>query len=278
MKKFLKFSLIAFLCFGITTSAFAAVTYDNSAVAFCSNDAAVPPVCTSNTTLTYTIAVASGTNRQLAVDVFIGCNSGETAPTVSSINLDGVAMTQLASNLATARNGYRFVLPAGSQPTVGTDTVTIVLSASLAVGCVGGGSHSDILSSWALSAAGVDQTTPMGTTVTATGSSASAAVSGFTSGANDLGMSGMCGGSNTTTTTETRRVGPSGSEANSCGSISGGTAAGADTSFSWALPSDSWIAIGGAFKASTAVTTVSSAPKFFLGLGQFVLLNGVLNL
>lgn len=254
MKKLLLIFVSTILSIGLPLSALAAVAYDNAASAYCSNQS--PPICASDTTLSYTITVGNNPNRQLGVDVFVGCNSGETAPAISSVTDTeaGVTLTQTASvNPNASRRGYRYRFPAGSQPTVGTNTIVVTLSSPL-TNC--NNSAEDDLTSWALSAYNVDQTTPDASTpATNSGSGTSATVTGFTSGANDLGMSGMCSGTETTGTTETQRTGPTGTSHNACGAVSGATAAGGDTSFSWTLPSDSWTTIGSAFKE------VSAAPS-----------------
>lgn len=249
------------------------VAYNGSAKSFCDNGGG-GTACTSGTTLTYSLTVGNNANRQLAVFAFVGCNSGETSPTVSSVTYAGVALNQTVatSTGSNASRGYLYTLPARIQPTVGTNNVVVTLSSSL-VTC---GGLTDSLTSGAISAYNVDQTNPYASTPLVNSWNGtigtSATLTGFTSGANDLGIESVCAGSTLTSTTETARWTTQGVTTSSCGENAGATAAGGDTSYSYTVSSsDSWILIGGAFKFGVTVTTRTM--RLFEGF-RIKLLNG----
>lgn len=242
----------------------AQVTFDAFANSFCDGSGTV---CTGAgaTTLTYALTVGAGSNRALAVVLTVGCAGAETAPAISTVKFDPTGTNQSLTQIetvspASSRRGELWALPAGTQPTSGTHNIEIIMASGLDA-CAG----SSRLSSGAFAVAGVDQTTTFTDTNINSGSGTSATLTLTGSGANDLGFHGVCAGNGLTSTTETSRWSVSDTNT-SCNSSGGATAAGSDTSFSWSIPSDSWIMVGGAFKASTG--GAAPVPKLMLlGVG-----------
>ncbi len=242
-------ALIGVLSSGI--SAQAAATFDASSRASC-NASETPCVVNGGfSTLTYAHTVGSGTSKELGVFAFVGCNTGDTAPTVTGITYNGQALTSIVADTTNAAwKGYLFAWPTGSEPTSGAHNVVVTLSGNL-TSCTLGGVKS--IQSWAASAQGVDQTTTFTSSGSASGTGAAAALTLSSSQAGDLGIEAVCGGNGVTSTTETVQVTNTFTH-NGCGSLGGATAGGTDTSFSWVVPADHWILIGAAFKGATGGT------------------------
>jgi hypothetical protein len=228
----------------------AQVTFDAFANSFC--DGSGTP-CTGGglNLLDYNLTVGAGSNRALAVSVFIGCAGAETAPTITAVTFDPAGTNQAlqqkeATSPASSRRGELWALPAGTQPTSGTKVVRVTMSAGLA--CTG----ASRLSSGAVAVAGVDQSTTFTDTNIAAGTAPGNGDPALTmtgSGANDFGFHSVCAGDGITNTTETSRWSVTDTNT-SCNSFGGATAAGGDTAFSWSIPDDSWIMVGAVFKAS----------------------------
>lgn len=239
--------LLIFLFLVSTSAAMAQAVLDTTASGQCSAG-----VCTvGDTTLTVSVSTGTGSNRQMSVFVFVGCPSSGTAPSVLSVTYDTTQSLSLTTSVApvAARRGELWTMPAGTQPNSGTHNVVVVLSSSITISC---GSSSNTLSAGIITSTGVDQSSPYASTpLTNSGTGANPTLTGFTSGANDLGVESICSGDGITSTTETIKWNNA-NTSNSCGSNGGATALGGDTSFSWAIPSDSWIIIGGALKSSGA--------------------------
>lgn len=199
------------------------------------------------------MTVGSGSDRQLVVVAFGSCSSADTPPNVSGITYAGQALTLITSITAGAgRSGAMYAWPTGSQPTSGTNTVTVTMASSVATACPNAGGANRMIISGAISATGVDQTTTFTSSASnksSNGSGTSATLTLSSSGADDMGVDIMCAGTNAGTTTETSRFTENDVTA-SCNSIGGATAAGGDTSFSWTFTADWWAIIGGALKAA----------------------------
>jgi hypothetical protein len=176
--------ILAILCLILSimtfsTSAQAQVTYDNSAYANCGS------ACSS---LTYSLTVGSGSNRALAVWVFISLNGIHQAVPVTSITYAGVTLTPVAvfEGQDIDVRGELWALPAGTLPTTGSNNVIVTLSSSALVNSVHTG---------AISVAGVDQTQ----TFTSINTNYSAGIqTAFIdipyTGSNDLVFNAMCTG------------------------------------------------------------------------------------
>jgi len=213
------------------------------------------------TTLTIPLTVAANSNRSLAAVLFIGCAGSDTAPNISTVTWDTTqSLTQLeAAAPASSRRGQLWALPAGTQPNTGAHNLVVTLAAALN-GCA---SNLSRLHGGVFSVYNVDQSTTFTDTNVNSGSGASATLTLTGSGANDLGFDGVCAGDGLTSTTETSKWSVTNTNT-SCNSSGGATAAGSDTSFSWSIPSDSWIMVGGSFKA---VGAGGGTPKGLLLLG-----------
>lgn len=263
--------LLLVLLLLVPSAAYSQVTYDTQANSFCLS---LTTLCggAGLNTLTYSLTVGANSNRQLAVFAFIGCNSGEVAPTVTGITYASVAMSSTISLSAgsNSQRGYMFLMPAGTEPATGANNVVVTMSGGLIAACITGGTGSvDALNSGAISTYGVDQTAPLvtGSPKSNSGSGTSATLTGFTSGASDLGVNSLCAGGGITSTTETSRWAQQGTTDNSCGTNRGATAAAADTSWSWTIPSDTWLMVGGVLKAASA--GVTCAPTLtVIGVGR----------
>jgi len=224
----------------------AAVVFDATAHGECGKNYAA---CGGgNTTLTYALTVGAGATRQVAVAATVACLTGDTAPTITSITYAGVNLTSgVTVNPAAARRSEMWAMPAGTQPTSGTNDVIVTLSTSIVTACPVGPGGTII--SGAVSVTGADQTTRFTSTGSGSGTGTAMSMTVASSGANDLGVQHACHGTSVDTTTETERWNVD-NPGNSCASTGGATAAGGDTSFSWtSATSDSWNMVGVVFLA-----------------------------
>jgi len=206
---------------------------------------------TGSTTVSCSVTVGSGSNRYMTILVSI-----RGAQTVSGITVDGVAATQVASARAnvTVASADRWYI---KNPNSGTITVTATLSAS-AVAAIG-----------VISFTGVDQTTPHGTAVAATGSSAAPSVT-VTSATGEVVVGGFAQKASATTTT-TAGTGQTKQwdepNVNSTLNAADSTENGASSvvmDWSTGINSDSWAATGLSIKPA-ATTTI---PRLtLLGVG-----------
>lgn len=250
MKRFILI-LALLLC---SQSLHAQATYDNSNIGKCGN--AISPACNSTTNLTVSILTGSGSNRAMTVWVSIDCGSADTAPTVSSVVHAGSQnLSQTKTMSTSARNRFdMWTLPAGTQPTSGTNNVVVTLSGNILTAC-SGHSKMDVV---VLTSANVDQTTTYTATATNSGSGTSASATLASSGGTDLVVLAACAGSSFTggLTGAGGSVKQSDADGDTdCGSFivatfNGGVTAPAAT----ISASDSWMAIDGSLKASGGST------------------------
>jgi hypothetical protein len=201
----------------------------------------------------------------MAVSVLVGCSGAVTAPTVSSVTYNGVSLSQTEHvSPATSRLGDVWQLPAGTQPATGANNVVVTFSGSIFTACV----SSFRISIVAWTASGVDQTTNYTDTNTNSGTGTSGTLTMTGSGASDAGFHHTCQGDNITSTTETE-IFQVDDSASSCNSAGGATAAAADTSWSWTYgASDSWIMVGGVFKATGGGGGGTPKNMTLLGVGN----------
>jgi hypothetical protein len=251
--------IASFLAFASQVEA--QVTFDATAHAECGGG--VDCDAGAHQVLTVPLTVGVGTNRQLAAFALIGCGSGQTAPTATA-TYNGTSLTQIQTIAVgpAARRAYMWAWPTGSQPTSGLHNAVVTLSSDIQTTCDGLAT----LGVGVISVAGVDQATTFTSSNNSSGTGTAVTLTLASSGANDLGVDAACQGTGFTSTTETSRWSVN-SGLNSCGSSAGATAAGGDTSLSWTgSGSDSWLMVGGAFKAD-AGGGGSPANKTLLLLG-----------
>lgn len=240
----------------------AQVTYDNATNA---TDACPLNAC-GGTTQTVSFTVGSGANRQIAVFASIGCNSGITASTVSTVTYAGVSLSQTVHRSpAASRYVDLWTLPAGTEPTSGTNNIVLTYSASSSCS---GGTEIGVRKMGAISVAGVDQTTTYTATNGNDGTSTSASVTLSSSGASDLVVHSTCGGSTLSSPTGTQRW-HDGNQLTSCNDGNGATAAGGTTTVSSSLASDTWVIVAGSFKAAGGGGGLVCTPTIStLGVGR----------
>jgi hypothetical protein len=239
--------LCFFLLMLLPTQARAQVTYDNAASSNCG-------VCSS---LTYSLTVGSGSNRALAVWVFISYNifNFPAAPYVTGITYAGVSLIPIAIRAGsdeTIGRAELWALPAGTQPTSGANNVVVTLS---------GTAQMNSMHSGAISVAGVDQTQTFTSIQTNTGGNGySAFMTLPLSGANDLVFDGVCAGYSVNSTSQTQQVINNVSDSTSCDNDGIATAAGGTVYLSWttntgdASPGDLFQMVGGSFHAAATAT------------------------
>lgn len=240
----------------------AQVTYDNSTSA---TDTCLSQAC-GGTTQTVSFTVGSGTNRQIAVWASIGCNSGFTAATVSTVTYAGVGLSQTVHRSpAASRYVDLWTLAAGTEPTSGTNNIVITYSSSTSCS---GGTEDGQRKMGAISVAGVDQTTTYTATNGNDGTGTSASVTLSSSGASDLVVHSTCGGSTLSSPTGTQRW-HSGNEKTTCNDGNGATATGGTTTVSSSLASDTWVIVAGSFKAASGGGGLVCTPTIStLGVGR----------
>lgn len=244
----------------------AAVTYDNSTGSPNTQDCGSDGTACGGTTQTVSFTVGSGSNRQLIVNVMIGCNSAFTATTTSGVTYATVAMTKIAgASLAASAARYveTWAMPAGTQPASGTNDIVVTYSGTGA--CTSGLAVTRNVG--AISFAGVDQTTTFTATNTNSGTGATTTVTITSSDANDLDFHAECVGTPTTPTVTGTNRWNGGTSVGSCNGTYGNTAAGGTTTMTATLTSDSWIAVAGSLKSASGSTAIS-CPSPFCGVLQ----------
>lgn len=240
----------------------AQVTYDNATFA---TDACPSQAC-GGTTQTVSFTVGSGSNRQLAVFASIGCNSGNTAATVSTVTYAGVGLSQTVHRSPSAANYVDlWTLPAGTQPTSGANNIVLTYSSSNS--CTGG-IRDGVRKMGAIAVAGVDQSTTYTATNGADGTGTSSSVTLSSSGASDLVVHSSCAGSILSAPTGTSRW-HDGNDLTSCNDGNGATASGGTTTLSSTIgASDSWVIVAGSFKAAAGGGLVCTPTIATLGVGR----------
>jgi len=274
-----KLTLSSFVFLLMAGNAYAQVTVDATSTGACNE---VSPACNATTTLTFTHTTASQSNRQAFVGVLVSCASGGTAPTVTSITYNGDALEEARAAVTADSNRramYLWRFPAGSEPDVGTG-LNVVVTLSGDIGSCGG---TYALRAGIVTVYNVDGTTPIQTTNTNSGTGTSATLTMSGSSAGNLGIGFVCAGGGLTSTTETELFQVD-DTASSCHSFGIASAAAGDTSWSWSIPSDSWLMIGGVwnvvggggtpttlyFPASTAAAITPTQDAAWDDTGQFV--------
>lgn len=234
---FKRLAITVALILGLVQYTSAQVAFVNSTSGFCTEGN-----CTSGTTLTVSHN-ATGANA-MAVGIFIGCGTGETAPTISTVTYAAQSLSAVTTESpVAARIGAIWALPAGTSPTTGTNNLVVVLSSDL------GACDQAILGAQIITASGVDGTTLFTSFGDNSGSGTSATLTLGSSGSSDMTVSFVCAGNGITSTSETERGPKITDVTNSCGSSHSATASN-DINLSWTIPNDSWITLGGALKAS----------------------------
>jgi hypothetical protein len=242
MRKLIVLCLVLFMMV-LPTTGRAQVTYDNAASSNCG-------VCSS---VTYSLTVGSGSNRALAVWVFLSRNGNYPSyPYVTSITYAGVALIPIATRSGTNLLYGRaelWALPAGTQPTSGTNNVVVTLNST---------ANMNSMHSGALSAAGVDQTHTF--TSIQTDSIENTSTGYMTlplSGANDLVFDGVCAGSSVDSTSQTQRVLNNVDSSTACNNDGIATATGGTVYLSWAVNgagANTFHMVGGSFHAAATAT------------------------
>lgn len=252
MRKLVRFCFVLLLML-LPATARAQVTYDNSAYSNCEP-------CSS---LTYSLTVASGSNRQLLVWTFVSSANFDQLSYVTSVTYNGVSLVQIAARGDPGANNRAelWALPAGTQPASGTHNVVVTLNAT---------GEEDSFHSGAMSVAGVDQTQ----TFTSVRIDTGGAFSNTTTGAafhanaavpytlsNDLLFEAVWAGNEIDATSQTQRFLNNVGSGTACDNNGLSTAAGGTTYLQWAVNAsaangDKWMAISGSIRAAATATTL----------------------
>ncbi|MGE4133574.1 MAG: hypothetical protein AB7F86_18200, partial [Bdellovibrionales bacterium] len=211
------------------------------------------------------LTVASNSNRQLAVFVYVGNICGVSTPATTSVTYAGVALTLITSATNGSCTGNRvelWAMPAGTQPSTGTNNVIVTLASPVT-------GYTDNLRVGAVSAYNVHQTTTFTSTVTNSGNSATASATLSSSGANDLVIGGAYAANNMTTTGHTILYQEGFWDWPGMAAARGFRAAGGTTALSYNVTaSDYWIMLGASFKAATASTATYDTSTSTLSNGS----------
>lgn len=255
--------LALLLGFLIDPSGARAVMLDNVAHSSCgaaTGDAACGGTATS-TTLTYSLNVGSGVNRALVVFAEFTCGSSNQSD-MASVAYAGTSLTKTSSRKSA--DGYTYMdiwaLPAGTQPTSGSNNVVVTFNSS---GCSSGvySFHSA-----AISATHVNQATTFTNYVLNDDGNTlmtSASLTLPSSGVYDLVVSYVCQGTSVGSTAQNLLFTENTSNRDECDTAGAATASGGTTSLSWSFVSpDYWEGAAVSFKddgLSYAVQLVQSA-------------------
>lgn len=204
-------------------------------------------VCaTGNTQLTLAHTNTASVSN-IAVAVYLGCGSGQTSPTITGVTYAGTGLTQLQTvSPVAARRGYLFGWPSGSAPTTGANNIVVTMSTSLLTAC----DTDAMLSVIGMSVTGSDTSSQYVTSTTNSGTGTTASLSPSSNPTGSMGFSTGCAGNGVTSSTEGTIDVTDTSTLNSCGTAFGMDVAPTDASWSFTIPSDSWLTAGLVFAAS----------------------------
>ena len=195
----------------------------------------------------------SGSNRLLLVGVVIGVpagGAGDGAVTALTVTYNGVSMTsqgRVHSNASTTGFVELFSL---INPATGSNTVLVTMTFTTG--------ESFSFECGSISFTGVDQSTPLGTPVTATGSSSSASVNVSSATGNMVADLVGCG-SSISSSGQTNRWLANFLTTSSAGNGAQSTAAGAGTvTMSYSVSADDWAIMGVSINAGSSGTTYNS--------------------
>lgn len=217
-----------------------------------------------NTTLTFShVNTASVTG--LAVAVYVACGSGQTSPTVSGVTYAGTSLSSITSvSPDVARRGYLFGWPSGSAPTTGTNNIVVTLASSLLTAC----DSAATLSAIGMSVTGSDTTSQYVTSNTNSGSGTTASLTVSSNPTGAMGFSTGCSGNGITSSTEGAIDVTDTDTGNSCGTSFGMDVAPTDASWSFTIPSDSWMTAGLVFAAPGGGGGATAHSLMLMGVGQ----------
>jgi len=222
---------------GGSTATFDAVGNANCNSATCGTNA------TPASTLTYSVTVGSNSNRAFVVYVCLSGPSGTVQPSISGVTYASVSLS-LYQHISGNYYCDIWKLADGTQPTTGANNVVVTMPSLIAA--------DSVLSSGAISAYNVDQTTNLvaASYAASSGTGTSATLTLGSSNANDLVTTAVCSGSTGAQTQSfgTTRFSNAGDNHGACNVVSGATAVGATTAIAWTVVSDSWRTLGVAFK------------------------------
>lgn len=218
----------------------------------------------NNTTLTIShVNTASVTN--LAVAVYVACSSGQTSSTVSGVTYAGTSLSSITSvSPDAARRGYLFGWPSGSAPTTGTNNIVVTLASSLLTAC----DSAATLSVIGMSVTGSDTTSQYVTSNTNSGNSTTASLTVSSNPTNAMGFSTGCAGNGVTSSTEGTIDVTDTNTGNSCGTAFGMDVAPTDASWSFTIPTDTWITAGLVFAESGGGGGGTAKTLTLMGVGQ----------
>jgi hypothetical protein len=196
-------------------------------------------IVATSTTITTSVTLLAGDDLELHTGYDKGSDSGVTLsakldPTGSNLSPDGSSIIVHANGATVGFEQVFWWLNSTLTPLLGAGAKNVTVTAS---------TSADSMEQKAYAITGADHNAP--TVTTATGSSASAAVTSASCPANGLAIGHFVGGSSFTATNNTNTLNQSGTSGNAGWNIAGNTAAGAGATISLTgtLPSDFWGAI-----------------------------------
>lgn len=205
------------------------------------------PVCATGATQITVSHTNTASVSNIAVAVYVSCGSGQTSPTVTGVTYAGTALTQVqAVSPVAARRGYLFGWPSGSAPTTGANNIVVTLSGSLNTAC----DADAMLSAIGMSVTGSDTSSQYVTSTTNSGTGTTASLSPSSNPTGAMGFSTGCSGNGVTSSTEGTIDATDTNTLSSCGTAFGMDVAPTDASWSFTIPSDSWLTAGLVFNAS----------------------------
>lgn len=242
-------------------SSWAAVALDAITEAHCN----ISVFCASGDTVLSYSHTNSASVTGLVVSVFVACGGANSAPAVSSVTYAGTTLTQLESvNPATSRRGYLYGWPSGSSPATGANNVVVTLASSIATAC--GGSAQ--LKALGFSVTGSNTTSQYVDTNINSGTGTSATLTMSSNPTGSLGASFGCAGNGVTSSSEGTIDVTDTDTSNSCGTSFGMDVAPTDASWSFTIPSDSWITTGAVFAESGGGGGATVRTLLLMGVGQ----------
>lgn len=204
--------------------------------------------------LTWSHTVTAGSNMALIAGCSLGASSVGTGFTMTA-TYNGVAMTSLGIKIGAGGNGLAQVWILVAPATGAAHNVVITKTVGGTIISLTGGS---------MSFSGVNQTTPTGTLVTtsgSTGTTASASVTGTTTG-NQIFAVAAVGSAITTATTGTLRWKDNFSTASECGCAAGSSIAspGGTQAMSFSFTTDDWLIMAAELLAAPPAASAVYVP------------------
>lgn len=213
------------------------VAIDSSAHTYCEP-------CTQNTAIQQQIGIniAANPNRQIFVFTTISGNGTDVEPTVNSVRWANLDLVRIRQKTVSGVDMQVWAAPPGAYIPTGGDLVRISLTGNLVKGAT---NKSGSFHSGAFAVYGVNQTTPVTSSIDDAGTGTTASLTLPSSNAGDLTLSNVCAAKSISSTPQVQQWIDNISTSNLCDNGGSAFGSGGGTALSWTLSaSTSWVMMG----------------------------------